>query len=218
MNYFDFVRPATKALWTFDNEDCLDSSPNGNDLTLGTPTYDIGRFGQAVYFSGAKFKRASTSYPSLALTTFSILCWIKTANNAYQTIFSFEDAYNWDLTGYCIGTWDGNAFLSTSEGTWGDPQFIGNSTVDDGAWHWLAITRGSTYSRIYVDGKLDLQSSNLGLAFDSYEIPCMGAVWEQYDSAAQDKFCGYVDSVHILNQELSYTTIRRMYAFQMGWI
>lgn len=218
MNCFDFVRPATVARWTFDNDDCVDSSPNGNNLTRGSPSYDLGRFGRAVRFDGSDFKRANTYYASLAITTFSILCWIKTTDGDFQTIFSFEDAYNRDLTGYSIGTWGGNVFLSTSEGSWGNPQFVGSLEPNDGAWHWLAITRGATYSRIYVDGKLDLQASNVGLTFDTYEISCMGAIWEQYDSQAQDTFIGHVDNFNILNIELSYATIRKMYAFQMGWL
>lgn len=220
MNYFDFVRPSTRALWTFDNEDCIDSSPNGNDLTTGTPTYDIGRFGQAVYFSGAKFKRASTSYPSLALTTFSILCWIKTTDNAYQIIFSFEESSTGsDLSGYSIGTWGGNVFLGTADGdVMTDPAFFGNIDVKDGAWHWVAVTRGATYSRIYVDGKLDLQDANIGLAFYGYEIACLGAWWYANEGVAYDKFLGHIDNLHILNIELSYATIRQMYAVQMGWL
>lgn len=220
MNNFDYVRPTTAALYTFDNEDCLDSSPNGNDLTKGTPTYGLGRFGQAVYFSGANFKRATTYYSSLALTTYSILCWINTTDNSYQTIFAFLDSsVGTDLSGYDIGTWGGNVFMSSNDGdTIGDPQFIGSEEPNDGLWHWIVWTRGSTYSRIYVDGKLDLQAANIGLAFYGYEIACLGAWWNNYEAAAFDKYAGYIDDLHIINTELSYATIRRMYAFQMGWI
>ena len=219
VNNFDFVRPTTAALYTFDEENCLDSSPNGNDLTKGSPTYDLGRFGQAVYFSGSKFKRATTYYPSLALTTYSIFCWIKTTDNAYQTIFAFLDSTGSDLSGYDIGTWGGNVYMSSNDGdAIGDPQFVGSIDISDGAWHWIALTRGATYTRIYVDGKLDLQDANQSLAFFGYEIACLGAWWFAPDGTALDKYIGYIDNLHILNTELSYATIRKNYAFQMGWI
>lgn len=107
---------------------------------------------------------------------------------------------------------------SNDGGEIGDPQFVGTIDIKDGAWHWIVLTRGATYTRIYVDGKLDLQAANQGLAFYGAEIACLGAWWNNYEATALDKYVGYIDNIHIINTELSYATIRRMYAFQMGWI
>ena len=103
---------------------------------------------------------------------------------------------------------DGTSLRITGGGT--DP--VNNQ------WNWIVITRGSTHTKFYINGKLDYQAVNGGLGFTSNEIASVGAWWYAYYGSAYDFFNGYLDQLHILSEELSHATIRRMYAFQMGWI
>ena len=220
MNYFDFVRPATAALYIFDG-DGVDSSENDNDLIYGSPTYSLSRFGlYCAYFSGSKYLRSTyPSYTSLQFNVFSAHFWMKSTSGAYQTIFSFED-YDSILFGYQFGIWDYKIFLSEANGcAIGNPNHQGNSTnAVDGNWHWIVITRGSTYVRFYVDGLLDYQAARGDLGYNGYELACAGAWWHNNAGVAYDFFTGSLDQLHLQKIELSYATIRKMYAFQMGWL
>lgn len=220
LNNFDFVRPNTAALYIFDG-DGADSSENNNDLSYGGPTYSSSRFGlSCAYFSGSTYLRSTyPSYTSLQFNNFSAHFWMKSISGAYQTIFSFED-YDSILYGYQFGIWEYKIFLSEANGgPIGDPNHRGNSTnAVDGNWHWIVITRGSTYVRFYIDGLLDYQAARGGLGYNGYELACAGAWWYNNGGVAYDFLTGSLDQLHLQNIELSYATIRRMYAFQMGWI
>jgi len=220
VNNFDFVRPKTKALWTFDNDDGVDSGPYGYDLTSGHLDYALGKFGRCGYFDGNNYLRATASCAGLRLSTMSACFWMKSSYANEQYIFGNVYAPAGNTTGYNFGTTSSRRlFYESFPGDGSVSRITGGATYPvDGNWNWIVITRGSTYTRFFINGKLDYQAANGGLGFSSNEITSIGAWWYAYYGSAYDFFRGYLDQLHILDEELSHATIRRMYAFQMGWI
>lgn len=143
---------------------------------------------------------------------------MRTDNYEFQTIFSNEH-YSGVLCGYQTGTWFGKVFLSVANfSSPGWPAYIGSTYVHDNKWHFIAITRNATSTDIYIDGKLDLHGSTIPLGYSGFEIACAGAWWDSAGGVAYDFYTGYLDNLHVIGKTLSGSDIRRMYAFQMGWI
>lgn len=224
-NQYDFIRPETVALWTFDNDDASDSSPNHNDLDfyLTNPEYALGRFGRCAYFGGAAwdYMRDSATNLSLAITTFSICLWMKSAHNEYeyQTFISYASVLSTYTYGYFLGLNFDRLNFGVNYGNVYGWHEVQNDTIDpcDGEWHWIVLTRDATYVRFYVDGQYDGQYSTTSLSFTGAEIACIGANYysSTYFEPLKD---GYLDMVHVLGIELSAQDVRKMYAFQMGWL
>jgi len=220
LNNFDFVRPGTTAVWTFDNEDGVDTGPYGYDLTSGHLDYALGKFGRCGYFDGNNYLRATASCAGLRLSTMSACFWMKSSYANEQYIFGNVYAPAGNTTGYNFGTTSSRRlFYESFPGDGSVSRITGGATYPvDGNWNWIVITRGSTHTRFYINGKLDYQALNGGLSFNGSEISCVGAWWYIYTSSAEDHFHGYLDNLHIFDVEFGHSTIRRMYAFQMGWI
>lgn len=218
MNLFDFVRPSTIALWTFDNEDGVDSGPNGYDLVEGELDYALGRFGpHCGYFDGNNYLRSTANFSQLGLTQLTAAFWMKSNYAAEQYIFGNVYTGYGNTYGYNFGTTSSKQlFFETYPGDGYDYRLAGGSVVIDNTWKWIVITRGSSLTKFYINGKLDYTAGNTALGFNGSEITCVGAWWYIYYSTANDYYVGYLDNLHILNVELSHATIRRMYAFQMG--
>ena len=217
---FNFIRPSTVARWTFDNEDGADSSPNGNDLTIGYPSYTLGKFGMCADFSDYKYLRTNTKYSSLELDNMSIFAWAKGGSQYQRTVFSFEYFSGTYLYGYRMGITGYKIFFVESDGDEpSSPAHVGTSTkLSDGGWHWLVATRGDDLVKLYVDGNLEYQGNRQPIYYYSTVIACIGAYWNYRDSNTIDYFNAKIDDLNILDIELSPDVIRRMYAFQMGWI
>ena len=216
MNFFDFVRPSTIALWTFDDEDGVDSGPNGYDLVSGNLDYALGRFGPFCgYFDGNNYLRSTETLYQLELYTMSAMFWMKSNSSGESYIFGNVYTGYGDTCGYNFGIdFSGALFYECFPGY----RIIGASSVVDNSWKWVVITRGSTYTRFYINGKLDYTQANEALEFNGDERTCIGAWWYMYYGTANDYYVGYLDNLHILDVELSAATIRKMYAFQMGWL
>lgn len=221
LNSYDFVRPSTRALWHLETSGA-DSSGYGNTLMpWGTVTYPVGRFGKCAKIDNG-FLRTSSLPSSVLLDNMSIFLWAKSTASFYQSILSVEYYQGMALWGYQVGIIDSKLFFM--ESSWEElhaPQHVGNSIIiSDGKWHWLAITRGDTYVSLYVDGKMDYRGTkdSLSYTYGGLEYATVGAWWCSYCGDFHDYFFGNVDEVHVMDGELSYSTIRRMYAFQRGWI
>jgi len=219
VNNFDFVRPATRALWKLEDNG-EDAGPYGYDLTSGNLDYALGRFGRCGYFDGDNYRRTTSSCAGLQLSTMSACFWMKSGFTSEQYVFGNVYTGYGNTTGYNFGiTSSRRLFYESFPGDGSSDRITGGGTDPvNNRWNWIVITRGTKYTRFYINGKLDYQALNGGLSFNGSEISCVGAWWYIYYSSAEDHFHGYLDNLHILNTELSHSTIRRMYAFQMGWI
>jgi len=223
MNHFDFVRPSTRALWTFDEENGNDSGPFGYDLTSGYLDYGLGRFGPYCgYFDGNNYLRSTTNFSQLGLTQLTATFWMKSNYAAEQGAYIFGNVYTGydNAYGYTFGTTSSKQlFFETLPGDgYNYYRLTGGSVVIDNTWKWIVITRGSSYTKFYVNGKLDYTAGNTAIGFNGSEITCVGAWWSIYYGKPYDYYIGFLDNLHIYNIVLSHDTIRHMYAFQMGWI
>lgn len=220
LNNFDFVRPASVAWWTFDDDDGTDSGPYGYDLTDGHLDYTLGRFGRCGYFDGDNYIRKTSNCSELALSIMSACFWMKSGFTDEQYVFGNVYTGYGNTTGYNFGiTSSRRLFYESFPGDGSIDRITGGDTNPaNDQWNWIVITRGNDYTRFYINGKLDYQAPNGGLSFNGSEISCVGAWWDIYYSSAEDHFHGYLDNLHIFDVEFGHSTIRRMYAFQMGWI
>ncbi len=135
-----------------------DSSGNGNHGTAnGGTSYTVGKVGsQAISFNGVN---AYVDIPVATRTSFSILFWARTTDTgATGGWFDGKGFVDGDVPG---ATTDfGTALVGGKFGFGvGNPNttITSSTSVNDGQWHLLAVTRSSASGamNLYVDGQLE---------------------------------------------------------------
>ncbi|MCK9570696.1 LamG domain-containing protein [Candidatus Pacearchaeota archaeon] len=228
MSIYHWPSPGCVGLWRFESNG-TDGSPEGNDGTASSISYAIGRFGKRAGFDAASPSYFSMTYAdSLKVADLTVMAWYKGTDAAARaTLFctsgihigSSYDTYY----GYNFETRTGMpALMLRSE------VVAGETAVNDGAWHWLAATRDDDYARVYVDGKIDAElASPTALSYcshapASYYYACSRIGGSYRAMAAPSTIGNYptcsLDELQVLNYALSPAQVRRMYAFQRGFL
>lgn len=173
-----------------------DSSSNSLGVNIvGSPTWANGKSGKALNFNG--------SSDSISLTTrkplpgnLSFGAWIKTTNtdsgksytgNAAQNIIGDSTgnvAFGFGITG---GKVQYNHYIPAGWQT-----LTGTTSVNDGKWHYVAVSHKSDGSIIlYVDGKQDVSGNIAYNGATGFDLIARGY--------AGDNFTGQLDEIHIYN-------------------
>jgi hypothetical protein len=185
-----------------------DSSGNGNDGSCagGTcPTFvdSDGQPAGSYDFAGSLNYIELSNEGSFDFTSnFSVAFWVK-ANNL--------GAHWAQLVGKGDSSWSVDRVLSTGRlqfTTWapGFDELIGQTPVDDGQWHHVAVVHDGSSKIMYVDGQLDaskayssaLQTNNVNVHFG----------WNaEYPSG---EYGGLLDEVRIYKRALTQTEIQQV--------
>jgi len=203
-------------MWLFDEGSgttAKDSSGNGNDGELmGGPKWVAGKFGKALEFDGVDDCVDCGKGTSLkAVAELTIQAWINTTDKTtggqggseYCVVHRID--VNAPYRGYSFGR-DGTGnyvFFYTGELYAGPHKLIGKTyVISDGAWHHIAATYDGTTSKIYVDGKLDIEAAKTS-AFAS-DVSCQIGrdPWRWYR--------GLIDDVAVFNVALTEVDVKNL--------
>lgn len=193
-----------------------DSSGNGNNGINDGAILTKDRFGNdntAYKFSGNKDRIYIPNSTTLNLSTgeLSIAAWVNTSQSGIWKRIVTKRANvntgNW----YSLAIYEGRA--------WFEIYAAGNlkstTIVNDGKWHFIAITRNLTTQKfsIYVDGNLENSMNDEGKNLDSDSALLEIGDWanESYDSGT---FNGVIDDIRIYNRALSESEIQELYQDQ----
>ena len=86
----------------------------------------------------------------------------------------------------------------------------GTATLNNGAWHFVALVDNAGTESIYVDGNVDTVTSSMGLALASGANQLwIGGTPDSGDGAA--KMAGMIDEVYLFNRALSQSEVQSLY-------
>jgi hypothetical protein len=200
-------------MWLFDEDKgdiVTDSSGNKNDGTLmGGPQWVDGKFGSALEFDGvddcvdcgnAESLKAGAG---LTITALIKTTDVRTAVGSEEYVVVHRIDLNAPYAGYCLGRFGNYAFFHLGEIYAGANILIGKTyVINDGAWHHIIGTYDGKTSKIYVDGKLDIEEAKKS-NFDSNVNCQLGRdPWRWYQ--------GLIDETAIFNVALNNDDIKRI--------
>jgi len=202
-------------MWNFDNN-LNDSSGNNNTGTCTScPGYvqdTPSGTGYALSFNGSNnyvdCGNTTSLNPATALT---MATWIKSTGNTESDgrIISKRDASG--AYEILLITASGRIevyILTPGGGTSVDSL----SSVQDGKYHFIAVTRNETNLKIYIDGKLD----NTGVVTSGSVANSANLIIGRYSLSPMRFFNGLIDEVRVYAEALSSAQIQKLYAEEAG--
>jgi alpha-tubulin suppressor-like RCC1 family protein len=128
-----------------------DSSGKSNTGTInGTPNWVPGVEGNSLEFNGVNNYVTCSNSTSLNVKgNISIEAWIKTTSYEVQICAKYGGGAN--PPGYALRIMNGRLsfWCGPSNGTW----YSSTGLVNDGNWHYVAVTGDGTNGAFYIDGK-----------------------------------------------------------------
>ena len=216
--------------WNGSAGEVVDSTGNGNNAAaVNGATTTQGKLCNAGNFNGSNQNLLLPNTSALNFgpgAGFTISTWIKTTD-AYGGIVSLRNTgdggqvvidlslgYNGAIT---AGGGQFVPLLRDNGGTIG--YFTSGPVVNNGAWHFLAITFNPTTSTFtsYVDGSsAGSVSLSANAGFTSYGVRTVGNegywVFSNFTSTDNIYFSGQIDELKLFNSALSASTISTIYS------
>ncbi|UCE49450.1 MAG: LamG domain-containing protein [Phycisphaerales bacterium] len=186
-----------------------DSSGNARHGTaMGNPVFEAGKIGQAITFDGLNDYVNINGYKGITAVdevqaAFSIACWVKTTSPEGEMV-TWGSSDGAPLGGqYC--TFRVNE--ATLRAEHGDGNIRGNTAINDGQWHHVALTavEGANLrvpnTLLYVDGQPDSVFSG---SDNAYNLTADADVNIGRRSSHEDRYLiGSIDDVRIYDRVLS---------------
>ena len=138
------------------------------------------------------------------LSTPTYSAWIKTTQTGIQYIIDHDVYYGGSLI-LSNGALEFNHSGATTTA-------ITSTKVNDGTWHFVAMTFDGAYVRLYIDGALQGTFYGPSLGFLSFEDLYIG---ERGNNG--NFFNGSIDDVRIYNRALSSSEITALYNGQLSY-
>ena len=200
----DGLTPCLVGAYHFDEGEgdvAYDSSGYENDGILGPdypfrfPSWIEGVYGSALSFDHTHAVVEIPQGNLLNPVDLSISAWIRTESNKTKRMIVCQTK-NFSKKaggyGFCVSPPGGKGrlgFWSSGNARW----VIGNSRVDDGQWHQVAVTLEGDECCFYIDGKLDAVASSASPLSNEHDVTIGG--WNDGKVA----FDGEIDEVKIYN-------------------
>jgi hypothetical protein len=209
-----FQIPNAIALWRFEDS-FADASGNQNTLgdPLGSVAFDQGMYGKAVRFTGHSFLYGGSNRPALnsnQYTTYSMGAWIKSeGSGADQVILGqFYPNFGSGLTNHYGQLWAYNG------GGGGYNAKVPNANLNDGNWHFVAMTFNTGTIRVYING-VERASNTVPLTTSagSQEFSIGG---RSGGTAAVHNFRGLIDEAFFSSSAMSAVQINALYQSQLN--
>lgn len=213
------------AWWKFDN-DANDSAGANHGTPHGGPTFEAGKFGQAISLDGDDYvDYGNSSVLNFGTGDWTISAWIQTTQTGTDeddehknrgTVF----ANGGDQTGgirYALivnETSLGRITLVTDDDKI-KVQATSPTVVNDGIWHHIVGMRNADRLRIYVDGKLDETSfipSGYDLSGVSQHNVFIGIITDHRDNSLAKHFVGLIDEVCVFTCALDADSIGALFS------
>ena len=183
-----------------------DSSGNARHGTImGNPVFEPGRLGQAITFDGLNDYVEMTGYKGiLGSSAVTVTAWIRTSSTDTGAIIGWGPNVSGQRFGFRVDV--GRLRMEHHGGN-----IQGDSTVNDGAWHHVAVTvrESATISHpeviLYLDGSDDTRPTTSSIAFDLSDDQ---DVRIGSRPASNDRlFIGQIDDLRIYDRTLTQEEI-----------
>jgi hypothetical protein len=179
-----------------------DSIGTNNGTLMNGTTFAPGKIGQAFSFRGDSYQDyvdiGNPTSLQLSSNVGTIETWIKTTADG-QNIIVGKDNFLTDTNGYTFDVYNGSLMGELADASnynlvWGN-----STSVNDGAWHHVAMTWDGSAMILYVDGSIDgTASQTLTPVSNVYDLTI------GYAQARSDfYFEGLIDEVEIYGRALS---------------
>jgi len=188
-------------IWVFDSDkDMSDISGNGHDgVEEGEVKWVDGKFGKAVELDGSNAVIVEHA-DDMNLESFTLMAWINIPNapTDWWTVAS-KDGWPDRNYGIWLASGTGLAHHSWTSGAAPDNNAVNAVTpVIAGEWHHLAATYDLKVSKLYINGKLDVEGNfNAKPNVTDVEFIVGRTANGSY------KYIGIIDEVGLFNQALS---------------
>ena len=157
------IKAKAKAVYDFEESAMLvDSSGNNHVLTaIGAPTTLTNKFGGSIFLGNSSAYTIVDHADFQPTTPFTIGGWIKTNDSSSQRYIFQSWSINPNYAGIAFAvstTGKLQAYSGKNSGTTESTDFdyvVGNTSVDDGNWHFVVYTWDGSYLRVYLDGVSD---------------------------------------------------------------
>ncbi len=208
--------------WNFD-EDATDSSGNNYDGTLqGDASIDtsnttdiVGEGKLALDGAGDQVNLDAHISNFSGLTEGTISAWVKLTDTGESIIFGLSDK-NEALDLIKFGIEGGQLKWLNLNDALDDVVVYSTATVNDGAWHHVAVTVNSSGNTLYIDGAVASVSYSSGssstTAFfdDITNIDAMDIGRSVRGGVTEGEFNGLTDDVRVYNRALSAADIAEL--------
>lgn len=206
-------KPNLIAAYTFDNDtgnQVRDVSGNGhNGVAKDTKVVD-GKFGKALEFDGAK---SQVEIPSNAKmnpkTAITIEAWVKPSkyNDLSAVAQKWGDISNRRQYLLCFVADKVRFYISGTGGTW--PSAAGTTAVKTGEWTHIAGSYDSKFIRVFVNGKMEIETANTEGLFGSDLPTWLGGYGSDDEFASNRHFPGVIDELRFWDGALTEQEIQQ---------
>ena len=187
---------------------------NGVVVTNGSSgvSFVAGKVGNALSLAGdgsyiAINNRVTSLDGSTAGVNWTLAMWLKTSLAGAGFAYQGDGSWVSDNTAFYLN--QGNESAGTHVGAvrWGGGWLTGTASVNDGNWHFIAITDSGGTKNIFVDGNLDTSTtawSNPSVGSQFW----IGGTGDSGDGVAA--MIGLIDEVSIYNRALGQAEVRSL--------
>ena len=175
-----------------------------------------GRYGKALSLDGSGYVLINNKVTSLDGNTggasWTYALWIKTS--VAGVTYGYQGDGTW-------GSQDTTFYLNNNNATsggakaggvrYGDGWLTGTATLNNNAWHFIAITVSNGVKTIYVDGNVDAQTGTTG--WTGAGSASANQFWIGHTPATTDgevSFIGLIDEVSVFNRALSQGEVQNL--------
>lgn len=129
-------------------------------------------------------------------SAFTVSGWVRHTSGG-GTIFGKNGAYQFYINGSnkLVGNWNAADRITST------------TSINNGKWHYVAITFASGTANLYIDGVLDATASSRPTPVSNTANFSIGALW-QNKSTITSTFAGDIDEIRIWNSALTLNQIR----------
>jgi autotransporter-associated beta strand protein len=184
---------------------------NGTVVSSGV-SFVAGKVGNALSLAGdgsfiAISNRVASLDGSTAGVSWTLAMWLKTTQAGAGFAYQGDGVWGNNNTAFYLN--QGNTTAGTRVGAvrYGGGWLTGNAGVNDGNWHFIAITDFGGTKNIYVDGNLDVTTAGWPNVSAGNQF-WIGGTADAGDGVA--KFNGQLDEVSIYNRALSQAEVRSL--------
>lgn len=182
--------------------------PNGAIVDAWRPQLEQKPFATSWVLGGTTRGLGTLSYPSGLLNydgDFTISCWQriidpKPRSTEYPIVNSYAGVFHGARLE--VGSSGKLTFLASGNGASWEANVVGHTLVNDGAWHHVAVSVGSTIT-LYVDGVAEATAPRSGSGWNTGLATYVGR--SPWASVVHN---GLIDSLVLLNQAATADEIR----------
>ena len=179
-----------------------------------------GRYGNTLSLDGNSDVVINSAVTPLDCNTngasWTYALWIKTTTAGAVYGYQGDGTWNSGATTFYLNS-NGTASGTKAGGVrWGDAWLTGTATLNNNAWHFVAITVNAGVKTIYVDGNVDAQTGTTG--WTQAAMTTANQFWigqSPDDGDGGVGFNGLIDEVYMFNRALSQSEITNIMGNQL---